>query len=149
VLARSTAAVSAGFDLEVGQQVVRENDQLLPGAVGRVGHGGNGMDGQAALELPDGPLVVTPARHEVPEVGHREAEIAGDPRVFVVPIVRVKEIELEVFGRPMGHLLAVDRHREGCPQGVPTAGTAKPDRSLVTRVQVRCRRMYCCRSSQK
>ncbi len=35
VFARSAAPFDAGLDLKIGQQVVREGDELLPGAVRR------------------------------------------------------------------------------------------------------------------
>jgi hypothetical protein len=51
------------------------------------------VERQAALEISDGLLVIAAARHEVPEVGNRESEIAGDGGVFIVPIIRVEQIE--------------------------------------------------------
>ena len=50
-----------GLDLEVGEQVVREDDEVLPRAVGRVGHRRHGVEGQAGLELRDRLLVVAAA----------------------------------------------------------------------------------------
>ena len=38
VFARSAATFDAGLDLKIGQEVVREGDELLPVAVRRVGH---------------------------------------------------------------------------------------------------------------
>jgi len=62
VLARAASPFRAGFDLEVGKQVVRQDHQLLPRAVGRIGHGRDGVEGQPGLQLPDGLLVVSRGR---------------------------------------------------------------------------------------
>src|ERR1700751_1000272 len=94
VFARSAALHGTGVDLEVRQQVMREGNELLPSAVGGVGKGGHGVEGESALELRNGFLVCPTAGHEVPEVGERVVEIARDGRVLVGPIVRVKQIQL-------------------------------------------------------
>ena len=57
VFARSAALLGTGVDLEVRQQVMREGDELLPSAVGGVGKGWHGVEGESALQLRDGLLV--------------------------------------------------------------------------------------------
>ena len=41
----------SGFDLEVGQEVVGDQDELLPGTVGLIVLRGDGVEGQVALEF--------------------------------------------------------------------------------------------------
>src|SRR5271165_5662646 len=110
VFARSAATFDAGLDLKIGQQVVREGDELLPGAVRRVGHRRHRMEGQTALELRDGLLVIAAAGHEIPQVGQRVVQIAGDRRVLIVPIIGIEQIELEVLRRLMRNLPAINRY---------------------------------------
>ena len=43
-----------GFDLEVGQEVVCQDDELLPGAIGVVIVCGNGIEAESGLEFTDG-----------------------------------------------------------------------------------------------
>src|SRR2546427_1644584 len=104
VFARSAALLGTGVDLEVRQQVMREGDELLPSAVGGVGKGWHGVEGESALQLRDGLLVCPAAGHEVPEVRERVLEITRNGRVLVGPIVRVKQIQLEVLRGAMHDL---------------------------------------------
>src|SRR5262249_40972529 len=97
VFAGAAATGDTGLDLEGRHQVVRQDDQLLPGTVGRVAHRRNGVEGEPTLELTDGLLLMAAPGREIPEVGDREAEVAGDRRVLIVPVVRIEQVELEVF----------------------------------------------------
>ena len=49
------AFCQSGFDLEVDQEVVRENDELLSGAIGVVIVCGDGIEAESGLEFPDLP----------------------------------------------------------------------------------------------
>ena len=51
------AFCESGFDLEVDQEVVRENDELLPGTIGVVIVCGDGIEAESGLEFADGFLV--------------------------------------------------------------------------------------------
>ena len=53
VFARPGAFGGVRLDLKVRQQVVGQRDQLLPRAIGRVGIGGDGVKGEAGLQLAD------------------------------------------------------------------------------------------------
>src|SRR5207244_11766617 len=99
VFARTAALLGTGVDLEVRQQIVRQGDELLPGAVGGVSEGGHGMEGESAFQLRDGLLVRPAAGHKVPEVRERVVEVARDGRVIVVAVIAVEEVQLEVFRR--------------------------------------------------
>ena len=71
VLSGTAPLGSARFELEIGQQVVGEHDELLPRAVGRVGLGRDAVKGEPRLELGDGLLVVASSAREVPQVADR------------------------------------------------------------------------------
>ena len=103
----------ARLELEVRQQVVGEHHELLPRTVGGVGLGRDAVEGQPGLELRDGLLVVAPPTGEAPHVADRQREVARDRRVFVVPIVRIKQVELIVLGGPVVDLLPIDGHGHG------------------------------------
>ena len=66
------AFCQAGFNLEVDQEVVRENDELLPGAVGVVILRGNGIETESGLEFANGFFVHATACDEAPERAHLE-----------------------------------------------------------------------------
>ena len=66
------AFCQAGFDLEVGQEVVGENDELLPGAVGVVIVCGNGIEAESGLEFTNGFFVHATACHKAPERANLE-----------------------------------------------------------------------------
>ncbi len=104
---------AARLELEVRQQVVGEHHELLPRTVGGVGLGRDAVEGQPGLELRDGLLVVAPPTGEVPHVADRQREVTRDRRVFVVPIVRIKQVELIVLGGPVVDLLPIDGHGHG------------------------------------
>ena len=53
-----------GFDLEVGQEAVGENDELLPSAIGVVIVCGNGIETESGLEFINGFFVCAAACHE-------------------------------------------------------------------------------------
>lgn len=108
--ARGGAAHRPGLDLKVRQQVVRQDHQLLPRTVGGVGHGRHRVKREAALQLRDGLLVIAPATGKPPEIGEREIEVARHRGVLVVPVIRVKEIQLIVLRRAVVDVFAVDRH---------------------------------------
>ena len=61
------AFCQSGFDLEVDQEVVRENDELLPGTIGVVIVCGDGIEAETGLEFADGFLMDATSCHEAPE----------------------------------------------------------------------------------
>src|SRR5207244_11059360 len=71
-------------ELEATQQIVRQDAELLPGAVGAVVVGGHDIEGKLALELGERLLLGAPG---------------GDGRVLEVAVVGREEIELEVLTR--------------------------------------------------
>ena len=52
-----------------------QGDQLLPGAIGRVGVGGHGVKRESGFQLPDRLLVIAAARHEMPEIPNRQRQM--------------------------------------------------------------------------
>src|SRR3989441_5333846 len=62
--ARLGLSLSERVELEVPGEVVGEDAQLLPGAVGAVVVGGHDVEGELALELGQGLLLGTPATDE-------------------------------------------------------------------------------------
>ena len=103
----------SGFDLEVGQEVVGDQDELLPGAVGLVVLRGDGVEGQVALEFSDGLLVQTPSAHEPPERACAQGQVSGHRTVLEGAVVGVEEVELVVLSGGMHDLLPEDDHPEG------------------------------------
>ena len=102
-----------GLELEVDQQVVREGHELLPGAVGRVGLGRDAVERQPTLELRDGLFMVPAPAREEPEIPYRQVQGARHRRVFVVPVVRIKQVQLIVLGGPVVDFLPIDGHGHG------------------------------------
>ena len=70
-----------GVELEAANQVVGEDAELLPGAVGAVVPRGDDVEGELALELGDGFLLGPPAGGEIPERWAAESLVGGDDGV--------------------------------------------------------------------
>jgi len=62
------ATRGVGVDLEADEEVVGDGDELLPGAIGAVVVGGDGVEGEMALELTDDLFVFASSGHEVPKL---------------------------------------------------------------------------------
>src|SRR4029450_9036664 len=93
-------------------EVVGEDAELLPGAVGAVVARGDDVEGELALELGDRFLLRAPATDEGVKGGQIEGEVGGDGRVLEVAGVGGGQIELEVLRTLMGDVLAVEHHAE-------------------------------------
>jgi len=76
-----------GVQLEAGREVVGEDGELLPGAVGAVVIGGNQVEGELPLELGEGLFLRAAAGSEVSQELRSEGEIGGHRRVFEVAVV--------------------------------------------------------------
>lgn len=74
----AVSARGAGIDLKVGEQVVCDSHDLLPGAVGAKSIGRNGVKCQMALELSDDPLMSAATTHIVPQLLRSPREIRRD-----------------------------------------------------------------------
>ena len=111
VFARPSALDGPGLELEVGEQVVRERHELLPGPVPGVALGGDAVKGQPGLQLRDRLLMVAAPAREVPQIPHGQGEIACYRRILVMPVVGVAQIQLIVLRRPMRALRPVDGAR--------------------------------------
>lgn len=64
---RSSSLRGTGFDLEVGQEIVSQDDDLLPGAVRSVVVRRDRVEGETAFQLTDRFFVCPTTGHEVPE----------------------------------------------------------------------------------
>ena len=100
------------FDLEIHQEVVCQDDQLLPGAVGTILVRRDRVEGQAAFELAYGLLVRPTAAHETPECSCSEGKVGCDRRVFPGPVVRIEQIQLVVLPGRMMHSLSEDTNAD-------------------------------------
>ena len=88
-------------------QVERDNAEHLPGAVSVIALCWQAIEREAALELTVDLLVGAPSAHEVPQRPSGHFLVGNDGRVFVVPVVRIKQIQLIVLCRQVTHTLAV------------------------------------------
>jgi hypothetical protein len=120
-LAGAAAWRGDGVELEAPGDVVGEDAELLPGAVGAVVAGGDDVQRELALELGDR-LFRAPAANEGVERGQRQRQVRGDGVVLEVPIVGGEEVELEVLRALVLHVLAVDHH----PQAELPLGDDEP-----------------------
>ena len=110
--ARARFGHREGVELEAPDEVMREDAELLPGAVGAVVVRGDDVQGELALELGDRFLLGAPAADEGVQRRQIEGEVGGDGGVLEVAIVRGKQIELEVLGALVINVLAIDHHPE-------------------------------------
>ena len=95
-------------ELEADSQIVGQNGQLLPGAVGRVMVGGNGVEREFSLELGKGLFLRPAARDEVPQWVRAEREVSGDRRILEMAIIGGEKVELVVAPALVGDPLAKD-----------------------------------------
>ena len=73
--------------LEAADQIVREDAQLLPSAVGRVVLGRDHVEGELALQLREGLLLRAPPTGERPQGREPQRQVGGHGGVVVVPVV--------------------------------------------------------------
>src|SRR5207249_5239466 len=83
-LGGAVAPWRSGLDLDVGDQVVRQGHELLPGAVGSVVARRDGAEGEPALEFAERLLVSAAAAHEMPQLAAAQVEVGRDRGVLVV-----------------------------------------------------------------
>src|SRR6266481_10144898 len=72
------AAGKVGVELKSDGQVMRQNRQLLPSAVGGVMVSRHRVEREFALELGEGLLLGPTASHEVPQGGRAQWQVSGD-----------------------------------------------------------------------
>src|SRR6059036_244056 len=109
-LAGATPWGGDGVELEAAGDVVSEDAELLPGAVGAIVTGRDDIEGELALEFRDRLLLSTPAADEGVERWQRQRQVGRDGVVLEVPVVGSKEIELEVLRALVLNVFAVDHH---------------------------------------
>ena len=109
--------------LEAPEQIVGQDTELLPRAVGAVVMGRDHIQGELPLEFGLGLLLRPPASYEGPEGGGAQGLVGGHGRVLAVSIIRGEELQLEVLPGRMPDPLAVDHH----PQGQPPGRQGQPD----------------------
>src|SRR5258708_32556697 len=88
----------ARVELKAPDQVVGEDTEVLPGAVGGVVIGRDDIEGAFALEFANHLLVRPSAGGKLPQGLGLELEVGGDGGVLEVPVVGAEEVELEVLG---------------------------------------------------
>ena len=105
------AFCESGFDLEVDQEVVRENDELLPGTIGVVIVCGDGIEAESGLEFPDGFLVHATAC-TVGQVGG-DRKVTGDfAMMWIIPAAGTSD----AFSSAQDGAVHVDRQFSGAQQ---------------------------------
>jgi hypothetical protein len=97
-LAGPAARGGDGVELKAPRDVVGEDAELLPGAVGAVVAGRDDVERERALEFGDRLLLGAAAADEGVERWQRQRQIRCDGVVLEMPIVRAEQIELEVLG---------------------------------------------------
>src|SRR5438128_11403687 len=108
-LAGAAAGSGDGVELKAPGDVVGENAELLPGAVGAVVAGRDDIEGELALEFGDRLLLGAAAADEGVERRQRQRQVGGDGVVLEVPRAGSGESELEITrapgldGRAVGH----------------------------------------------
>src|SRR5882724_6515816 len=95
-------------ELKADGQIVGQNGQLLPGAVGGVMVSGNGVEREFTLELGKGLFLRPAASDEVPQWAGAEREVSGDRRILEMPIIGGEKIELVVAPALVSNSLAKD-----------------------------------------
>jgi hypothetical protein len=86
------------MQLKAPHQVMREDGELEPGAVGPVAIGGNHIEGKFALEFGAGLFLRVAAGGKVPQALRGEREIGRHRGVFKVTVVGGEQVELVIIG---------------------------------------------------
>ena len=86
-LAGAPTRFGESVELEAARDVVGEDAELLPGAVGAVVAGGDDIEGELALEFREGLFLGAPAANESIEGRQRQGHVGGDGVVLEVPVV--------------------------------------------------------------
>ena len=107
-LARAAPWGGDGVELEAAGDIVGEDAELLPGAVGPVVTGRDDIERELTLEFRDRLLLSTPATDEGVERRQRQRHVGRDGVVLEVSVVGGEEIELEILRALVLDVLAVD-----------------------------------------
>lgn len=109
--------------LKASRQVMGQDAELEPGAVGAVVISGNHVEGKLAFELRESFFLRAAAGSEKPQGARGEDEISRHRRVFEVTVVGGEEIELVILGARMVHALAIDHdpQRQAPRRSAPAA----------------------------
>ena len=97
-----------GAELKADSQIMGQNRQLQPCAVGGVVVGRDGVQREFALELGKGLLLSSAASDEVPQCARAECEVSGDRRILEVAVIGGEEIELVIAPALVTNALAKD-----------------------------------------
>ena len=108
------------MQLKATHQVMREDGELEPGAVGPVVIGGHHVEGKLALEFGEGLFLRAAAGGEGPQGLRGKREIGRHRGVFEVTVVGGEQIELVILRAPMMNPLAID-HAPATPVPRPPA----------------------------
>src|SRR5215469_786891 len=96
--ARARFGASQGrLQLEAAHQIMSQDGELLPGAIGAIMIGGNHVEGKLALEFGDSLFLRAAAGGEVPQGLRGQGEVGRHRRVFEVTVVGRKQVELVIF----------------------------------------------------
>ena len=109
----ATSSRQFAFDLEVCQEVLGEQTELLPAAVGLAVLREDGVESQVALEFYDGLLAQSPSAHEALDGACAQGQVGGHGAVLVGSVVGIEEVELVVLSGGVHDLLPENDHPEG------------------------------------
>src|SRR5208282_737561 len=96
------------MQLKASHQVMGEDGELEPGAVGPIVIGGHHVEGKLALEFGEGLFLRAAAGGEVPQHLWGEAEIGRHRGVFEVTVVGGEQVELVILRALMMNPFAVN-----------------------------------------
>ena len=96
------------MELKADSQIMGQNGELLPRAIGSIVVGGNGVEREFSLELGKGPFLRPAASDEVPQWARAEREVSGHRRILEVAIIGGEKIELVIAPAPVSDPLAKD-----------------------------------------
>src|SRR5215469_1509774 len=101
------------MQLEAAHQIMSQDGELLPGAIGAIVIGGNHVEGKLTLEFGNSLFLGAATSSEVPQGLRGKGEIGRHRGVFEVTVVGRKQVELVIFRAQMMDPLAVNHHRQG------------------------------------
>ena len=105
------------LQLEAADQIVGEDAELLPRAVGRVVLGRDHVERELAFELGEGLLLRPTPAGKGPQRREAQGQVGGHGRILVVPVIGGEQIQLEVPARLVVDVLSVQHHAE--PEVLP------------------------------
>jgi hypothetical protein len=98
-LAGPRLRLGEGLQLEAADQVVGEDTELLPSAVGRVVLGRDHVERELAFEFGEGLLLRPAPAGKAPEGGEAQRQVCRYGRVLLVPVIRGHASAAEVRRR--------------------------------------------------